>query len=122
MRGHKTPRRERGEWTSAGDFRPIRPEPPPRDAFVAAPDGQRERALALVTELRRAGLRAELDLGGRGLKGQMKHADRVRARHAVILDEDGTITVRDMASGEQRQVDPARVAEEIAAARASDDA
>ena len=52
----------------------------------------------------------------------MKHADRVRARYVVILDEDGTITVRDMDLGEQRQVDPARVAEEIAAARASDDA
>jgi len=93
------------------------PEPEPRDAFVAAPEGQRERALALVTELRRAGLRAELDLGGRGMKGQMKQADRVRARHAVILDEDGTVALRDMDSGEQREVDPARVAEEIAAAR-----
>ena len=93
------------------------PEPEPRDVFVAAPEGQRERALALVTELRRAGLRAELDLGGRGMKGQMKQADRVRARHAVILDEDGTVALRDMDSGEQREVDPARVAEEIAAAR-----
>src|SRR5215217_2533828 len=32
----------------------------PRDVFVVAADSQRERALALVTELRRAGLRAEL--------------------------------------------------------------
>ena len=41
------------------------------------------------TELRRAGLAAELDLAGRGLKGQMKQADRVGARYVVILDEDG---------------------------------
>jgi len=86
-----------------------------RDVFVAAADGQREQALAIVTELRRAGLRAELDLAGRGLKGQMKQADRVGARHAVILDEDGTAALRDMSSGEQRDVDPARLAEEIAA-------
>jgi histidyl-tRNA synthetase len=89
-------------------------EPPARDVFVAAEDGQRDRALALVTDLRRAGLHAELDLAGRGLKGQMRQADRLGARHAVILDEDGTARLRDMASGEQREVDPSRVAEEIA--------
>jgi histidyl-tRNA synthetase len=47
----------------------------------------------------------------------MRHADRLGARHAVILDENGTAALRDMASGEQREVDPGRVAEEIAAAR-----
>jgi histidyl-tRNA synthetase len=88
-----------------------------RDVFVAAADGQRHQALALVTDLRRAGLRAELDLAGRGMKGQMRHADRIGARHAVILDESGTAALRDMTSGEQREVDPGRVAEEIAAAR-----
>jgi histidyl-tRNA synthetase len=87
------------------------------DVFVAAADGQRDQALALVTELRRAGLRAELDFAGRGMKGQMRQADRLGAGHAVILDENGTATLRDMASGEQREVDPGRVAEEIAAAR-----
>jgi hypothetical protein len=43
----------------------------------------------------------------------MKHADRIGARHAVILDEDGTAKLRDMGSGEQRTVDPARVIEEL---------
>jgi hypothetical protein len=33
----------------------------------------------------------------------------------VILDEDGTAVLRDMASGEQRDVDPGRIAEQIAA-------
>jgi histidyl-tRNA synthetase len=86
------------------------------DVFVAAADGQRERALTIVTELRRTGLRAELDLAGRGMKGQMKQADRVGARHAVILDKDGAAALRDMRTGDQREVDPSRVAEEIAAA------
>jgi histidyl-tRNA synthetase len=86
------------------------------DVFVAAEDGQRERALTIVTELRRTGLRAELDLGGRGMKGQMKQADRVGARHAVILDKHGAAALRDMRTGDQREVDPSRVAEEIAAA------
>jgi histidyl-tRNA synthetase len=89
---------------------------PDRDVFVAASEGRRDQALALVTGLRRAGLRAELDLAGRSMTGQMKQADRVGARHAVILDEDGGAALRDMSTGEQRDVDPGRVAEELAGA------
>jgi histidyl-tRNA synthetase len=89
-------------------------EAPAADVFVAASDGQRERAFALVRELRQAGLRADLDLAGRAIKGQMKQADRVGARRTVILDEDGSATVRDMQSGEQRELDLARAVEELA--------
>jgi histidyl-tRNA synthetase len=92
------------------------PPEPSVDVFIAAPDGQRDQALALATELRRAGLGAELDLAGRSMKGQMKQADRVGARRAVIVDDDGSVVVRDMDSGEQREVDRARLVEEIAAA------
>jgi histidyl-tRNA synthetase len=88
---------------------------PAADVFVAAPDGQRQRAFALVRELRRAGLRAELDLAGRAIKGQMRQADRVGALRTVILDDDGSAQVRDMQSGEQRELDLARAVEELAA-------
>jgi histidyl-tRNA synthetase len=84
------------------------------DVFVAAEGDQRERALALATELRHAGLRAELDLGDRGLKGQMRHADRLGTAHAVILDSEGRAQLRDMRSGEQREVELASVVEELA--------
>jgi histidyl-tRNA synthetase len=86
----------------------------PHVVFIAAADGQRERALALVTELRHAGLRAELDLADRGLKGQMRQADRLGAAHAVILGADGGAQLRDMSSGAQREIDLARVVEELA--------
>ena len=89
------------------------PEEPGMDVFVAAAEQEREGALALVTELRRAGLRADLDLAGRSLKGQMKQADRVGARQAVILD-DGGAQVRDMQSGEQRELDLARAVDQLA--------
>jgi histidyl-tRNA synthetase len=91
------------------------PVEPGVDVFVAAPDGQRERAFALVRELRRAGLRADLDLAGRAIKGQMRQADRVGALRTVILGEDGSAQVRDMTSGEQRELDLARAVEELAA-------
>jgi histidyl-tRNA synthetase len=89
-------------------------EAPGRDAFIAVADGeQRRRAMALAGELRHAGISAEVDLAGRGLKGQLKHADRIGARRVVILEAGGTAQLRDMASGEQRPVEAGRLIEEI---------
>jgi histidyl-tRNA synthetase len=85
-----------------------------RDAFVAITDpGQRERAMALAVELRRAGLSAEVDLAGRGLKGQLKHADRIGARRVLILEADGSAKLRDMETGEQRDADPGNLVDEM---------
>ena len=81
--------------------------------FVVTEAEGRAAALALVTELRRAGLTADLDLADRVIKGQMRQADRVGARYAVILSGGGRATLRDMSSGEEREVDPSRVVEEI---------
>ena len=64
--------------------------------------GQRQRAMALAVELRHAGLSAEVDLAGRSLKGQLKHADRIGARRVLILEADGSAQLRDMETGEQR--------------------
>lgn len=89
-------------------------EPTSRDAFIAVADpSQQRRALALANELRHAGLSVELDLAGRGLKGQVKHADRIGARRVLILEADGTAQLRDMQSGEQQPVDSAGLIEAI---------
>jgi histidyl-tRNA synthetase len=88
----------------------------PRDGvFVLAEGEARERALALVTELRRAGIRADLDLADRAIKGQMKQADRIAARYALIIGGDGKATIRDMSSGEEREIDPATAVETLSA-------
>ncbi|HET7590403.1 MAG TPA: histidine--tRNA ligase [Solirubrobacterales bacterium] len=85
-----------------------------RDAFVAVADpGQRQRAMALATELRHAGVSVELDLAGRALKGQFKHANRIGARRVLVLEADGSAQLRDMESGEQRAVDPGNLVEEM---------
>jgi histidyl-tRNA synthetase len=81
--------------------------------FIVAEGDARERALALATELRRAGLSADLDLADRAVKGQMKQADRVGARYALLLSADGDATLRDMGSGEERPIDLSKVAAEI---------
>jgi histidyl-tRNA synthetase len=85
-----------------------------REAFVAVTDpGQRQRAMAIVAELRRAGISAELDLAGRALKGQLKHADRIGARRTLILEAGGAAQLRDMKTGEQRPADTGNLVEEM---------
>ena len=64
--------------------------------------------LTLVTALRRAGVRADMAFGGRGLKGAMKAADRSGARFAVIIGaeerEAATVAIKDLENGDQQNV------------------
>ena len=77
--------------------------------------GALDRALVLQRALRSAGRAAALDHEGRGLKSQMKKADKLGARFVAILGEDeltrGAWTVRDMASSAQEEVGEAQLAE-----------
>jgi histidyl-tRNA synthetase len=85
-----------------------------RDAFIAIADPeQRQRATAVVRELRHAGLTAEIDLAGRSLKSQLKHANRIGARQVLILEADGSAQLRDMESGEQRPADTGNLVDEM---------
>lgn len=89
-----------------------------RDAFVAFADEARQAdALELVTELRRAGLSAELDLGGRSLKGQLKHADRIGARVVLTFDPDRTLQRWNKLSGERGQIELAAAVEDVLEAK-----
>ena len=45
-------------------------------------------ALALLRDLRRAGLEAHMEYEGRSIKSQMKRADRLKAAYALILGDD----------------------------------
>jgi histidyl-tRNA synthetase len=85
-----------------------------RDAFIAVADpDQRERAMALAVELRHAGVAVEVDLAGRTLKSQLKHADRLGARRVLILEADGGAQLREMQTGEQRAADPGKLLDEM---------
>ncbi|HWN73447.1 MAG TPA: histidine--tRNA ligase [Solirubrobacterales bacterium] len=84
------------------------------DAFVAiADESRRQQAMTLTAQLRQAGVSAEVDLAGRGLKGQFKHANRIGARRVLILEADGSAQLRDMETGEQRAADPGNLVEEM---------
>jgi histidyl-tRNA synthetase len=84
--------------------------PPAVDLFVAiAPNGSHQAAFTLANQARRAGLSAQLELAGRGLKGQLKHADRLGARYVAIIDDQMRISLKDMDTGDQTELEPAGV-------------
>lgn len=66
---------------------------------------------AMAAELRAAGVRAEVYVGGSGMKAQMKYADKRAAPVVVIAGEDerqkGEVTIKDMRLGAElsKQID-----------------
>jgi histidyl-tRNA synthetase len=93
-----------------GGEQPVAPQPV--DLFVAL--ARRDFASATVAfelarEARRAGLSAQLELAGRSVKGQLKHADRLGARYIAIVHDHGEASLKEMASGEQQELAVATV-------------
>jgi histidyl-tRNA synthetase len=88
------------------------PEPPVApelvDLYVAVGDVDEVRsAFRLTREARQAGLQAQMELAGRSLKGQLRHADRLRARYVAVVGE--TTTLRDREAGKELTLTPADV-------------
>ena len=67
-----------------------------------------QKASALCNSLRKAGLYAEFDVVGRGLKAQMKYANKIGARFSIVLGdneiEEGKAKLKNMLTGEQSDV------------------
>ncbi len=61
--------------------------------------------LSLLQKLRSAGVAADTDLANRGVKGQMKLADREHASFAVLVGDDelasNVVVLKNLATGEQ---------------------
>ena len=78
------------------------------DAFVvvASPD-LRDAALDLVSELRRRGLRTDMELAERSVSAQFKAADRRSAAAALVVGDEwsnGEVTARDLETGNQETI------------------
>jgi histidyl-tRNA synthetase len=80
--------------------------------FISYTGDDARVAIELASELRRAGLVAEMDLAGRSVKGQFKHANRIGADLVVVL-VDGAVRLKDMESGEQDAIERADLVAEI---------
>jgi histidyl-tRNA synthetase len=82
---------------------------PAIDVFVvAAQPAVRAEAALLARELRDAGLRVESDLRGGSLKSQLRRADKMDARLAMILGESevasGSVQLKDLQAQSQQAV------------------
>lgn len=83
-------------------------EADPQIVIAALGDAARREAFKLLNDLRQAGLPVVMDLLGRGLKSQLKYADREHSRYVLIIGDDELakkiIIVRDMWLGDQQEV------------------
>ncbi|MFZ5617764.1 MAG: histidine--tRNA ligase [Pseudomonadota bacterium] len=70
---------------------------------LALEDDQMAEYQKMAAELRAAGIRAEVYLGGSGMRAQMKYADKRAAPVAIIFGEDerarGEVTVKNLVLG-----------------------
>lgn len=90
----------------------------PECVFVAALGEEAEEfKFKFVAALRKKGIAAAAELSGKSLKAQMRAANRVNARFAVIVGaeelERKVAVLRDLAGGEQREVALDSLEEEI---------
>jgi histidyl-tRNA synthetase len=79
----------------------------PADLFIAAMgDAARTRALLVAHGLRGAGLAVEVEHREVGLKAQLKRADKLAARHVIVLGDaelaSGQVVLRDMKTRGER--------------------
>ena len=85
------------------------PKPNYCDLYVAAIGDRAETAATGICELlRKDGFKVQTDICGRGLKAQMKFADKTGARFTMVLGdnecESGNAKIKNMQSGEETEI------------------
>jgi histidyl-tRNA synthetase len=86
--------------------------------FLASLGKDAERvAYILCNRLRQQGIMTETDYGGRGLKSQMKRADKLGCRFTLFLGErelaEGRASLRDMRQGTQKTLNLVHIEETL---------
>lgn len=90
---------------------------PQRGCIFVIPvdEKRRAKAMEITAKLRASGIKVDVDLMRRGLKS-LKYADAIGASKALIIGdeiEQGKITVKDLKTGEQKQVEEGQIAEYV---------
>lgn len=90
------------------------------DVFVAYIGKELEikkKAIEVTQILRKANIKAEYDIQGRKLRKALDYANSIEVKVAIILGKrdlaEGKVTIRDMESGEQKQVAIGSIVEEV---------
>ena len=97
------------------------PKPTPCDIYIAAMgDNAALKAAELCARLRQDGFSAQTDICGRGLKAQMKYADKLGAEFTMVLGDNeleaGKARLKNMASGSETEVRLESLADELLSA------
>jgi len=84
---------------------------------VALGEAAKDYSVKLVNEVRLSGFSVDKDYGNRKIKAQFKAADRLNARFVAVLGDDelnnNKITLKNMATGEQQEIDLHNFVEEF---------
>jgi histidyl-tRNA synthetase len=84
------------------------PAPRPDIFFAAMGTEAAEKAFVLMSRLQRAGFSAEMDYQGKSLKAQMRRANKLAARYAIVLGEHeletGEAELKDMDQSTQQKI------------------
>jgi len=70
------------------------------DYFIAS-EKDIDKSIKIAKSLRQKGYVVEIDLLGRSLAKQLKYANNINAKKAIIVRDNEEIIVKDMKSGEQ---------------------
>ena len=85
------------------------PKPSTCDLYVAVMgESASLKSFEIIKAVRSCGLIAETDIVGRGLRAQMKYADKIGAKFSMVLGdneiEHGKAVIKNMSSGEQTEI------------------
>lgn len=76
--------------------------------FATMGDDALEKAMQISHELREFGYHAEFDLMGRGIKAQMKYANKIGSAFTVVIGdnelENGSVKVKEMETGNEVEI------------------
>jgi len=96
---------------------PVPPLPQPQVFIAYIGDEARNKAVEIAASLRRTGIAVIEAIGSKSLKAQLRQANNLGARQAVIIGEQevttGTVVLRDMTTSQQKTVPVAQLAGEL---------
>ena len=94
----------------------------PADVLILPMTEDLTAAISFATQLRQAGVRAQVYGEQKKFKAKMSYADKLGIPYVAFLGEEeiaqGVVKIKDMATGEQQALSPAAAAQTIAAAMA----
>lgn len=94
------------------------PEAETCDLYIAALGNAAQiKTAEMLSRLRDDGFKAETDICGRGLKAQMKYANKIGAKFSMVLGDneimEGMGTIKNMSNGEETSVSLDKISDEF---------